>query len=425
MVLNSVDSDSDSRGDGRIFDPASFDNSTPVLLLGGQANALSLARSYGRRGITVRVSASADSDAARSRYCKQSYLIPNGAAAEDYWADLLLSGKHRELEGHALIYCNDAAIEFVAHNRAALEQRYLLDDSQPTLQLDLLDKLETLKLARRAGVGTPNYWLMERESDFEKLRQEMQWPVIIKPLFSHEFQAAFGTKFFLIDQDFDELVRRVRQCWEARQPIMIVEQIPGPDTLLSSYYTYIDREGRWYFDYTKRVIRRFPMNKGGGTYHESAWLPETAEVGRRFFAGNRLHGLRQCGVQAGPSRQRVQDHRVQRSFHGGPGTGGTLERATRPHLLLPADQPARANFLVLSGGHAVLVSGQGLQGFPRDAREGADHVPRMDQKCLPRSTMPRPCMTGVTHGRPSLAQGISSKRASARNSSSANGPSKA
>lgn len=205
--------------------------------------------------------------------------------AEDFWSELLISGKHPELEGHALIYCNDEAIKFVAHNRAALERRYLLDDSRPEMQLALLDKLETLRLARRAGVDTPNFWLMESESDLETVRGALQWPVIVKPLLSHEFQAVFRTKFFRVDDDFDELVCRVRQCWEAKQPIMLVEQIPGPDTLLSSYYTYIDREGRSYYDYTKRVIRRFPMNMGGGTYHESVWMPETAEVGRRFFEG--------------------------------------------------------------------------------------------------------------------------------------------
>lgn len=281
MVLNQLNEASD----GRSYDPALFDNSTPVLLLGGQANTLALCRSYGRRGVPVRVSGSSEIWAARSRFCRQSFVIPKGVREEDFWADLLLSGKHPELEGHALIYCNDAAIEFVAKNRQALEERYLLDDSKPEMQLALLDKLETLKLARQTGVGAPNYWLMESEADFERVRAELNWPVIVKPLISHEFQAVFGTKFFRIDGDFDELVRRVRQCWEAEQPIMLVEQIPGPDTLLSSYYTYIDREGHSYFDYTKRVIRRYPMNMGGGTYHESAWMPETAKVGRQFFDG--------------------------------------------------------------------------------------------------------------------------------------------
>lgn len=275
----------DHQPNGPEFDPAAFDNSTPVLLIGGQANALSLCRSYGRLGITVRATGPQDYWAARSRFCKESYLLPRGASAQDFLANLLLSGKHPELEGHALVYCSDTAIEFIAGHRAELEKKYLLDDSQPDMQLALLDKLETLKLAQQAGVGAPQHWPMNSEADLERLRQEIRWPVIVKPLFSHEFQRVFRTKFFQVDRDFDALAQRVRQCWELEQPIMIVEQIPGPDDLLSSYYTYIDREGRWYYDYTKRVLRRYPVNKGGGTFHESVWMPETAEEGRKFFSG--------------------------------------------------------------------------------------------------------------------------------------------
>lgn len=73
--------------------------------------------------------------------------------------------------------------------------------------------------------------------------------------------------------------------------MMAVEYIPGPDTQLSSYYTHLDSEGRHLFHFTKRVIRRSPPRVGAGCYHATEWLPETAEMGARFFRNSGFTGL--------------------------------------------------------------------------------------------------------------------------------------
>jgi len=61
--------------------------------------------------------------------------------------------------------------------------------------------------------------------------------------------------------------------------------IPGPDNLLTSYYTYRTPEGKSLYDYTKSVIRRWPVNRGHTCFHQSEWLPETAAMGRKLFEG--------------------------------------------------------------------------------------------------------------------------------------------
>jgi predicted ATP-grasp superfamily ATP-dependent carboligase len=72
---------------------------------------------------------------------------------------------------------------------------------------------------------------------------------------------------------------------------MICEWIPGPDHLLSSYYTYIDRNDKPIFHFTKKVIRRFPKNEGLTSYHITDWDPEVAELGLRFLSGIKYRGL--------------------------------------------------------------------------------------------------------------------------------------
>ena len=72
---------------------------------------------------------------------------------------------------------------------------------------------------------------------------------------------------------------------------MIVEMIPGPDSALSSYYTYTTETGGRLFDYTKAILRRFPENSGNACYHISKWLPETAAAGQAFFTRIGFRGM--------------------------------------------------------------------------------------------------------------------------------------
>ena len=54
---------------------------------------------------------------------------------------------------------------------------------------------------------------------------------------------------------------------ESGVDFLLMEMIPGPDSVLCSYYTYIDDAGSPLFDFTKRIIRRGTKNMGIATYH--------------------------------------------------------------------------------------------------------------------------------------------------------------
>jgi D-aspartate ligase len=276
---------------GLVFDEQNLDTTTPVLVLGGKENALSIVRRFGKMGIRTRVSGAADCWGRYSRYCAQSLPVPRGESAADFWSDLLLTGKSPELNGSLIICCSDVAIEFVAANRDELARHYLLGDGNAKLQKALLDKRETLVLAQKAGVATPQFWNAASEEDLLAIRETVQFPVMVKPIISHRFTAVFGCKLFIIADSFDELAKKVRLSWQNDLEVMVIEMIPGPDSLLSSYYTYIDGDNQILFDYTKRIIRRFPLNQGLACYHASEWLPETAEAGKKFFQGIGFTGL--------------------------------------------------------------------------------------------------------------------------------------
>jgi D-aspartate ligase len=268
----------------------SIDVSTPVLLLGGKENALSVTRHLGRLGVRVAVSGPESCWALWSRYCAEAVPVPKGRKQQEFWSELLLGNSGR-FNGHIVLAMSDDAIEFIGANRDRLQSRYILDEADAALQRAFLDKIETLEIARKAGVDTPNFWKVENEEQLAALESEVKFPVMVKPIQSHSFIKAFKAKLFIVESSAEELKAQVRRAWARNIGVFVVEMIPGPDSQLSSYYTYRTRDGRRLFDFTKSVIRRWPVNRGNACYHKTGWLPATAAAGMRFFEHAGLRGL--------------------------------------------------------------------------------------------------------------------------------------
>ncbi|MFH1923441.1 MAG: hypothetical protein ABIP48_26575, partial [Planctomycetota bacterium] len=112
----------------------------PAILLDGGVNALSVARSLGKRGISVHALVDASQPARHSRYCR---WIPPSVAGQSRreWVEFLLGPRAEYLRGSVLLACSDDGILWIARHREALASRYLLDESNPEAQLAMLNKL--------------------------------------------------------------------------------------------------------------------------------------------------------------------------------------------------------------------------------------------------------------------------------------------
>lgn len=265
-------------------------NTIPVIILGGQDNALSITRSLGSKGVHMTVVAPDKCLALHSRYCQRSVPVSNDQDFVEFCTEYLLERELSTLRGSIVFPCSDEAIEFVYKNRARLEKVYILDEQKAELQEAMLDKERTLELAKKIGCAVPQHWKVETMEDIRNIEADMSFPVLIKPIHSYLFEKRFGKKLMRIESlsDFREKAKKV---FEEDLEFMICELIPGPDTLLSSYYTHIDKDGNELFHFTKKVIRRFKPNFGAGCYHITEWLPDTAEMGNKFFRGLGFTGL--------------------------------------------------------------------------------------------------------------------------------------
>ena len=189
-----------------------------------------------------------------------------------------------------LLACCDAGIEILIEHRKEHEERFVLDVSDSDAQRRLLSKLSTYEVATEAGVPTPRFWHVESLEHVKERRDEYVYPLIVKPLYSHRFQAVFRDKFFRATS-YADLLDAYGRCEAAGLVVVLLEEIPGPDDRLCSYYTYMDQNGEALCDFTKRVVRRFPEGSGLACYHVTDWNPEVRELGRRLFRHAGLWGV--------------------------------------------------------------------------------------------------------------------------------------
>ena len=261
----------------------------PVILLGGEANALSVARDLGRLGVRVFALGEADSFVRFSRHC--TWIdAPARGMAEQTWANYLLGDDASSLHGAVLLSCSDAGLQLIMRHREALEERYVLDASDADAQRLMLDKLDTYRAAHAAGVPTPTFWEIASAEQLAAVREHLVFPVLIKPRLSHLFERRFGRKHVIVDS-LAALDAALAGCRSEHVDVLLMEWIPGGDDELASYFTYLDAKSRPTLHFTKRIIRRFPSGMGGACYHRIDWVPELIEPANRLFAAVGLRGL--------------------------------------------------------------------------------------------------------------------------------------
>lgn len=259
----------------------------PAIVIGGRANAVSVARALARHGVAVHALAHPGMPVRWSRRCRW-IDVPDDATPDD-WAEFLLDRRSEPLRGAVLIACSDDAIEMICRHGGRLAPRYRLEEGDPGLRRALLNKLDTYRLAGRAGVPTPACWVAGSVAEVRGLLDGIRFPVIVKPQYSPDAERLGGK--YRHAADAVELMAAVRQAVCQDIPFIIMEFIPGPDSNASSYYAYRDETGRPLLEFTKTHPRRNPPNMGPATYHVAGWLPETAAMGRRFFDAIGLRGL--------------------------------------------------------------------------------------------------------------------------------------
>jgi predicted ATP-grasp superfamily ATP-dependent carboligase len=101
----------------------------------------------------------------------------------------------------------------------------------------------------------PHYYGPATEST--AARNDIRYPVVVKPAFSHRFFLKYGVKLFTA-QNRQELMNCCRAFSKAGLKGLVFELIPGPDSRIYTYSTYIDARGEPKAGVVVRKLRQSP-----------------------------------------------------------------------------------------------------------------------------------------------------------------------
>lgn len=265
-----------------------------AVITASSVNALSFARSLGRRGIPVLLLDSDHHLAVYSRFAKVLKMVPVGQDPQ-CWIDTLL-GLGKELESRAvLIPTADPHAVLVAEHEEELRPYFNFLVPEPQLARHFVSKEFQLEHARKMGVSVPNTHFPKSMQELESLADKLQYPCILKPDHSHSGAQILLGKKLIVVESARELLEAYASLATVDLACLVQEIIPGPDTELVSYLGFWNKDGVETAFITKRKLRQFPALYGNGSLQVTEDLPEVAELSRRLLKGLAYRGL--AGVE--------------------------------------------------------------------------------------------------------------------------------
>ena len=269
--------------------PRPTPSTPPAIVLGGSANAVSVARSLGRAGIAVHAVGSALSPVRYSRYCRSFTDLGTGVGVQKRWLDWLVGGPIEAV----LLPCDDDGLELVARHRAELVALgYTPIEADDDVLLAMLDKERTYDLARAAGVETPWSLTLRSVDDLDAVFERATYPCVLKPVRAHEFRSRLDTVAkVLIADDRPALRLAIERTVGVGVDMMVTERIPGGDDQFASYYSYLDADGRPLLHFNRHKQRQYPVGFGMACYATNRYDREASELGLRFFQAVGVRGL--------------------------------------------------------------------------------------------------------------------------------------
>lgn len=262
----------------------------PLVLLGGSFNALSVARSLGSRGVAVHLLGDGRGlpAVARSRYVTTHLVTAIDADVSADWRHWLESGPC----GAVILPTSDEGLEFLATNRQWLVDRdFRPVEGADDVMLTMLDKSRTYRLAHALGVPAPEAIPVGCLAECRVAADTVGYPCLLKPASSHRFIRAGGWRKGEVVATSRDLAPAYERLAAVGESLVLSEMVVGTDDSFCSYYSYLDAEGEPLLHFTKRKLRQFPIHVGNGSYHETAWEKEAAELGLRMFQRAGVRGI--------------------------------------------------------------------------------------------------------------------------------------
>jgi D-aspartate ligase len=261
-----------------------------AIVLGAGYGALAVVKALGQQGIPVVLLYTAKDDHAyHSRFASERVKIPNPMDDSDGLLHLLAETRE-DWDGAFLIPTLDEYIIFVSQNRDKLKERYVFTTQSWDIVDRVINKDRLYPQAQKNDVPTPRFFLPDSIEFLTEHQGEFSYPCILKPNETHKFDRLYGQKNFVV-HDFQNLVELFTDTQKNGLEMMISEIIPGDDSSIHSYRSYIDSQGEILGEMCTQKLRQYPTGFGqAAVLKTTALIPEVREQALRLLRSLSFRG---------------------------------------------------------------------------------------------------------------------------------------
>ncbi|MEA2527730.1 MAG: D-aspartate ligase [Thermomicrobiales bacterium] len=226
-----------------------------------------------------------------SRYCRP-LQCPNPVTQPEELLRFFLSEGRQLAEPGILLPASDEFALFLWRYRDELREYFRFSTCPPDIMEAGVNKRKQYDLAEQLGVPYPATCYPEDMDEVHRIKDQLDYPVFIKPCYSHLWRARFpkfgkGIKV----HTSQELVGAFREILPSGVQVMVQSIIPGPNSHHVNVRAYIGESGETLGVFTSRKLRQYPVQFGVGTMAESISDPELLELGLRYFRGTGFRGF--------------------------------------------------------------------------------------------------------------------------------------
>jgi len=254
-----------------------------VIVLGAGYGALAVVKALGQQGIPVTLlCTSRDDYACHSRFVSGYIMIPNPLDDSDGLLQLLMETQEN-WDGALLIPTLDEYVIFVSQNKEKLQKRYVFTTQSWDIVDQIINKNRLYPQAQKNDVPTPRFFLPDSIEFLNEHKEEFSYPCILKPSETHKFDRLYGKKNFVV-HDFQNLIEMFTDTQKNGLEMMISEIIPGDDSSIYTYRSYIDSQGEILGEMCTQKLRQYPTGFGqGSVVKTSALIPEVRDQALRLL----------------------------------------------------------------------------------------------------------------------------------------------
>jgi len=267
-------------------------SSAPVgaIVIGGEHPGLGIARSLGRRGISVFVIDDQHSVSQFSKYVARVVRVKDLRDEHNAVESVMEVGQRYGLKGWVLFPTRDETVAAFSRHRDRLAEFFRVTTACWETVRWAWDKKNTYDRAAELGIPVPHTFNPRTEADLANLYSRL--PLALKPAIKENFFYATGAKAWRAETP-DQLRELFRKAIRQIRPeeILIQEIIPGDGQRQYSYCAFF-RDGEALNTLVARRLRQHPREFGrAATYVETIEFPDIEELSERFLRAINYYGL--------------------------------------------------------------------------------------------------------------------------------------